>query len=171
MNRIGKTSAAPLAVFALCALAAAPSFGAIYIVRHAEKQVIEKEPNPPLSEAGVRRAKDLAQVLADVDLKSIFVTEYKRTQETAAPVAALKKLTPIEVKALEPEKLAERLKAGRPEEDVLVVGHANFPALLKALGIKEQVVVTEADYDNLMIVDLVGGNAILHRLHYGAASR
>ncbi len=149
----------------------ASALGTVYIVRHAEKMLIDKEPNPPLSEAGLKRAKDLAHVLRTAELKAIYVTEFKRTHETAGPTADAMGLVPIPTKALEPEKLAEVLKQKHSDESVLVVGHSNLTVLLKALGVTDAVKVTENDYDNLFIVDQNGdGGAVLHKLHYGATS-
>ena len=49
--------------------------------------------DPPLSAAGRARAESLAAMLKDTKLTAIFTTEFKRTQETAAPVAAAQHVT------------------------------------------------------------------------------
>lgn len=54
-----------------------------FIVRHAEKAATDGN-DPELSVAGQNRAKALARILKDSQLKTVFVTEFKRTQETAA---------------------------------------------------------------------------------------
>ncbi|MGE3181178.1 MAG: histidine phosphatase family protein [Phycisphaerae bacterium] len=69
--------------------AAMQSVKTVYLVRHAEK-ANEKEPDPVLSEQGAKRAAALSQVLRDVPVSSIFCTPYKRSQETAKPLADAK---------------------------------------------------------------------------------
>src|SRR5262249_7277886 len=56
-------------------------------VRHAEKA--ENDPkDPDLAPAGRARAEALAKILKDARISAIFTTEFKRTQETAAPTSA-----------------------------------------------------------------------------------
>src|ERR1700726_58877 len=57
----------------------------IFIVRHAEKADATKDPD--LSEAGRHRAEYLAKMLKDANISAIYATEFKRTQQTAAPLA------------------------------------------------------------------------------------
>ena len=45
----------------------------IYIVRHAEKQLVQ-DPDPELAQVGYIRAKKLAQILKDQEIKHIFST-------------------------------------------------------------------------------------------------
>ena len=58
----------------------------VFIVRHAEKASTGGN-DPDLSVEGQKRADALAQILKDSKITSVFVTEFKRTQETAAPTA------------------------------------------------------------------------------------
>ena len=51
----------------------------VYLVRHAEK--ISGE-DPLLTAGGNKRAGDLMRALKDKNIKRIYVTEYKRTQNT-----------------------------------------------------------------------------------------
>ncbi len=57
----------------------------VYLVRHAEKQ---KGDNPGLTEAGHARAEALKDLLLDKGVTHIYSTNYKRTLETAKPLAA-----------------------------------------------------------------------------------
>src|SRR5213593_3091142 len=58
----------------------------VVIVRHAEKAVSDGG-DPDLSPAGRARAEELARILKDSGITAIFTSEFKRTQETAAPTA------------------------------------------------------------------------------------
>ena len=70
----------------------------VFIVRHAEKASTGgKDPN--LSVEGQKRADALAHILKDSQITSVFVTEFKRTQETAAPTASAAHVSPIVIPA------------------------------------------------------------------------
>ena len=59
----------------------------VFIVRHAEKGSTGGN-DPDLSVQGQKRADALANILKDSEITSVFVTEFKRTQETAAPTVS-----------------------------------------------------------------------------------
>jgi broad specificity phosphatase PhoE len=61
----------------------------VFVVRHAERADagMQAQNDPPLSAAGEARAQKLAAMLADSGVKDIFATEFKRTQDTAKPLA------------------------------------------------------------------------------------
>lgn len=144
----------------------------LYIVRHAEK--VASAPgndDPSLSPAGVARAEELAHVLGSVDLRAIYVTPYRRTRETAAPLATAKRLTPIEV---EPEKLnvfADSVFTRHAGQAVLLVGHYDTAStVLQFMRSEQGVVIGDCEYDDLIVVTLCGKGEPLQvqRLHYGA---
>ena len=58
----------------------------VILVRHAEKMP-EPVDDPDLSAMGAYRAKALAGWLRDAGIEHIYVSQFKRTQQTAAPVA------------------------------------------------------------------------------------
>lgn len=154
---------AALFAFAACV----PGDAALYIVRHAEKKHPKKD-DSLLSRKGKKRAEALSRALRSVDLKAIFVTEYERTRQTAAPVAKAKGLTPTRIVSDDLAGLVAALKMRPHEEDVLVVGHSDtIPDLLKELGVTPAVVIAPDDFDNLFIVDMRDPDPPeLHRLHY-----
>src|SRR5262245_7501052 len=90
-----------LAVLALAALVAAGIARAddpptvVLVVRHAEK-ASPTAPDPSLSTAGRARARALAHVAGAASVDAIYVTQFKRTKETAAPLASELRLVPIE---------------------------------------------------------------------------
>jgi len=134
----------------------------IFIVRHAEKADASKDPD--LSEAGQVRAGALAKMLRDANITAIYVTEFKRTQETAAPLARTLSVSPISLTAKDVGTLATKLRASHG--NALVVGHGNtIPDLIKALGLSEPINIAENDYDDLFIVILSEKPQLL-RLHY-----
>src|SRR6476659_2641000 len=129
---------------ALAAVFAAGSAGAqraVFVVRHAEKQIDSNEPSVPLSEAGQARAKRLAAVLGRSGVTAIYSTDTVRTLATAEPLARALKISVRKYSAAGPDgrtdlrPLVRRMKSENPQDVVLVVGHSDtVPPLLEALG-------------------------------------
>ncbi len=135
----------------------------VFIVRHAEKATTGGK-DPDLSIEGQKRADALANILKDSQITSVFMTEFKRTQETATPTAKAAHVTPTVIPANDIGALAEKLRA--LTGNALVVGHGNtIPDLLKALGITTPVSIPEDDYTEIFAV-LLGDAPQLLRLHY-----
>lgn len=121
----------------------------VYVVRHAEKGVGE---DPDLSPRGKLRALTLPEALELEDLSAIYSTATKRTQQTAAPVAALTGLSVTRMPPEDYEGLLARVRshAGRA---VLVVGHSNtLPPMLNKLGVHDAVALEDDDYGDLFVV-------------------
>ena len=122
----------------------------VVLVRHAEK--LSEDQDPGLSEAGQARAERLAGMLGAAGLDAIYVSEAKRTQETAAPVAGATGLEPRVVPAEAPGRLVRRLKWRHRGDGVLVVGHVNtLPEIAEGLGVSIGL-VDEQDYGGLWVV-------------------
>ena len=148
----------------LVGLAFSSSFSqsTVFIVRHAEKADDSKDPE--LSEAGRARAEALANMLRDSKISVIYTTEFKRTQQTAAPLAKALALTVTTLPAENQAALVAKLRTSTATS--LVVGHGNtIPDIIKALGITEPVNIPDRDYDNLFVV-VLGEKPYLIRLHY-----
>ena len=143
--------------------AAANAAPVVFIVRHAEKASTGGK-DPELSVQGQRRADALANILKDSQFTSVFVTEFKRTQETAAPTAKAAHLNPIVVSAKDTGGLVGKLRALNGNS--LVVGHGDtIPDLVTALGIATPVSIPDDDYCEMFAV-LLGDTPQLVRLHY-----
>ena len=142
---------------------AADATPVIFVVRHAEK-VTTGDNDPHLSVAGQKRAETLARILKDSQITSVFVTEFKRTQETAAPTARAAHLEPTVVPAKDVAGLVAKLRA--LNGNTLVVGHGNtIPDLMKALGITTPIAIPEDDYTEIFLVSRRDPPQLL-RLHY-----
>jgi broad specificity phosphatase PhoE len=142
--------------------------GTIFLVRHAERADTlpgaKPSTDPSLSDDGRARAASLATVLKDADIRAIFVTEFKRTQETAAPLAQSLKVKPMTATSKDPAALVRQLK--NIDGNVLVVGHSNtVPEIIKSLGVSTPVTIGDNDFDNLFVVT-PGAPIRFLRLHY-----
>jgi len=143
-------------------LSTATAQSTIFIVRHAEKADATKDPD--LSEAGRARAEALAKTLRDARITAIYATEFKRTQQTAAPLAKALGLTVTTLPAKDNAALIAKLRASTG--NALIVGHGDtIPDLIKALGISDPINIAENDYDNLFVV-VLDEKPHLIRLHY-----
>ena len=143
-------------------LSTATAQSTIFIVRHAEKADATKDPD--LSEVGRARAEALAKMLKDANITAIYATEFKRTQQTAAPLAKALSITITTLPAEDNAALIAKLRASTG--NALVVGHGDtIPDLIKALGISDPINIGENDYDNLFAV-VLDQKPHLIRLHY-----
>jgi phosphohistidine phosphatase SixA len=135
----------------------------VIIVRHAEKAT-KGGNDPDLSSTGRARAEALARILKDSGITTIFTTEFKRTQETAAPTATSIHVAPTVLAAKDTAALVGKLH--QLDGNALVVGHGDtIPNILKALGINSSININDADYSELLIV-ILGDEPQLFRLHY-----
>ena len=160
MKPVRVTIAAAACLLSFAVTAAAQQH-VVFLVRHAERAATPAgQPagrsmlggeDPPLSPAGEERAARLAALLASADIKHIFTTEYRRTRDTARPLAEKLKVTAVMSAARDPEPLIDQVR--RAQGNVLIVGHSNtVPDLMKRLGVKETVAIADSEYDNLFIV-------------------
>jgi phosphohistidine phosphatase SixA len=165
-----KTRIALLAALVLFLPANAVAQTAVFIVRHAERAdtaaggtpMMAADPN--LSAAGRVRARSLATTLKDAGITAIFATEFKRTQQTAAPLAKALGLTVVTIAAADSAGLVAKIKAS--PGNVLVVSHSTrAPEVIKGLGVDTPPAVAESEFDNLFIVTR-GEKPALLRLHY-----
>lgn len=132
----------------------------VYVVRHAERADGGATPgtmsgapaDPLLSAAGSARADHLAAMLADAGITAIYATEFKRTQETARPLAVKTKVSVSTVAAAQTPALLNQLKTKHANDVVLVVAHSNtMPAIIKGLG-GPDIAIGDNDYGDLFII-------------------
>jgi len=131
----------------------------IYLARHAEKMAIGN--NPELTEIGQSRANNIAQQLSNTGITHIFSTDYKRTLQTATPLA--QKLN-LQIQSYNPARLvafAQQLKT--IEGKILVIGHSNTtPELTQLLSGQQVNKINENDYDDLFQVIINQKKAVLN---------
>lgn len=145
----------------------------VILVRHAEKAVVPGD-DPPLSPEGEARALALRDALRDAGVTVALVTRYRRTGDTALPLAqkAGVPMEKVEIGA-NVERHARRVAdavsrhAGRT---VLVVGHSNtLPAIIAALGGGAVGPIRDNEYDDLFVLQKpADGPVRLIRARYGA---
>lgn len=155
-------------VLALCpSLAAAQKL--VIVVRHAERAdggagTSMSQTDPLLSAEGEARAKRLAAMLADAGITAIYATEYKRTQDTAKPLAQKLGIEVRTRKSQDSAGLAAVLKAEHAKDVVLIIGHSNtLPNVIKAMG-GPDLTIPDAEYDAIYI--FVPATGVLTKIRY-----
>ncbi|MDO6445207.1 histidine phosphatase family protein [Colwellia sp. 1_MG-2023] len=130
----------------------------VYLVRHAEKVLTQK--NPPLTPCGIKRAEQLSVMLEQANIATIYSTEFVRTEQTAAPLA--QKLN-IPVQSYSPKDLAGFAKQVKQEKkNTVIVGHSNTtPQLTSFIANTLVNEITEQEYQMLYQVQFTGDKAQL----------
>lgn len=131
-----------------------------YFIRHAEKDTNDPQnKDPQLTEAGIKRAHNWAEVFKEVEFDVIFSSDFKRTRKTAEIIADSQEKT---VEIYDPKKLNdEKFQKKAQGKTVLVVGHSNtnphFVNLL--LDEKKYSDIADEESGSLFIVHVFPGGA------------
>lgn len=157
---------------ALAACASAPARDAdavtFIVVRHAEKGTDDAR-NPSLSEAGQARARRLAALLSNEPVHAAYATAYRRTYQTAQPVAAdhFFRITTYDAQ-IPASQFADQLRALNKTGTVLVVGHSNtVPEIVGALSGQPVAAMGDGEFDRLYRVRIgTDGKATLSQEAY-----
>jgi len=171
-----------LAIYTLIAIGLAWFFESqatttIIFVRHAEK-ALDAGDDPGLSAAGRRRVAELTRQLRDADVvagvDAIYTTQYRRTQETARPLADALDLPINQYDAADTESVLETILKRHKGKIILVVAHSNtLPELIANLGASKKVPpIAENEYDNIYVISIPWfGKTKTIRLRYGEPYR
>jgi broad specificity phosphatase PhoE len=128
----------------------------IILVRHAEK--VDASQDPDLSAEGKARAEKLAKIVKRYKPGAIYSTDFKRTRDTVAPIAAKRKL---KVEIYDAKKSADLIDAMMKSKTkrFLIVGHSNtIPGLANLLGKKEVFKnLDDSEYGVVYVVRLKDG--------------
>lgn len=154
----------------------------VIVVRHAEKAggaaMATMAADPPLSTAGTRRATALVAVLAGTPVDAIYSTQYRRTHDTALPLATQRAL-PIVARAAGRDAIADaaalvdHIRHVHRGQTVVVVGHSNtVPDIVAALSGVSVPPIADDEYSRLYTVALnADGDARVIAARYGAEPR
>jgi broad specificity phosphatase PhoE len=104
-----------------------------------------------LNATGHVRALHLAQTLEDKNIVAIYATGYRRTQQTAEPLAEKLGLQPRI--SNDARAVAESILRDHEGQTVLVVGHTDtIPEIIRQLGGESIAPIGEDEFDNMYIV-------------------
>jgi broad specificity phosphatase PhoE len=128
------------------------------VVRHAEKQLGTID-DPPLASEGEARAERLARLFGTTSDKgaiaAIYVTDTRRSQQTAAALAARLRLTPVVVPARDVAAAIRQASREHRGGNVLFVAHSNtIPDILRALAGIDIPEIPDDRYEDLYVVSV-----------------
>lgn len=127
----------------------------IFLIRDAE--AISPAPGAVLTPAGEKRAECLAQTLMDAGIKQIYVSDAKRSQQTAAPLAARLKVSPSTIPAKDVSTLVRNLLYGT-SGNVLVVGRGDtLPVVIQRLQAGNVPTIPDGEFGKLFVVTVMEG--------------
>jgi broad specificity phosphatase PhoE len=125
----------------------------IVVVRHADK--IDNSDDAALSPTGEAQAKRLAHVLKDMGISAIYATQFRRTIQTATPLADLLKIKLLTYEQTDVNGVAKEIRRKHRKDVVMVVGHrSTVPKVLKQFGASEPVALESSECDSLFILTL-----------------
>ncbi len=123
----------------------------IYLVRHAEKE--NDSTDPDLNQKGRDRADRLSRLMQVNNVQYIYSSDYKRTRQTAAPLA---RSIPLDITIYDPrhhDDLVEQLKK-HSSETSLVIGHSNSIPTLANLLVQQDLYTSlnHEEYNKIYVI-------------------
>jgi broad specificity phosphatase PhoE len=124
------------------------------LIRHAEK-ILSSSNDPHLSTKGWQRANELVHIFKAVDIDAVYASPYRRSIDTAKPLAKAKQLGILNYNPSELDSFAQKLLNTHMGETVIIVGHSNTtPQLINALSGTKYPNLDETEYDWVYFVDI-----------------
>lgn len=147
-----------------------PAVTKIFIVRHAEK---ESGKDPDLTPAGQARAGDLMRALQNEGVQKIYVSQYKRTQQTADSMRIMLKINTVQYMA---DTVCDNLVNTIMEnadfgKTILIIAHSNtIPQIIRKFGVTDYPYgdIPDNEFDNLFVITYKKEKAKLKKMKYGA---
>jgi broad specificity phosphatase PhoE len=160
-----------VAIVAFFVYRSASTTTVVVLARHAEKDLSSIQ-DPPLSPDGEQRAERLAQMFGRGKgigrIDAIYVSDARRTQQTAAPLAERLGKQAIVVPAADTKGLVSRVMHEHEGGSVLIIGHSNtVPELIHEFGDIDVPPIGDDEYDTLYVLSVPSfGRASVLRMEY-----
>ncbi|RSU57131.1 histidine phosphatase family protein [Sphingomonas koreensis] len=136
-------------ILAFACFLAAPALAKeppIYVTRHYDTPAGERDPD--LLPQGNARAEKLAKWFRGKKLKAIYVSDFKRTRQTAGPLAAARGITLETYDPRDTPAIVARARAAKAP--VLIVGHSNtVPDIVAGLGAERPAELVHENFGDL----------------------
>jgi len=149
-----------------------PGVTKIFIVRHAEK---ESGKDPVLTAAGNTRAGDLMRALQNEGVQKIYVSQFKRTQNTADSMRILLNINTVQYMAdTACDNLVNTImENGDFGKTILIIAHSNtIPQIIRKFGVTDYPYgdIPDNEFDDLFVITYKKEKAKLKKMKYGAKS-
>jgi len=143
---------------------------AIFLIRHAEQELDVED--PPLTEAGLSRARSWVGIFAKTDIKAVYTSMKRRTKQTGEIISQGLHIPMESIPRKDVTRLVSQIRMQNPEDRVLIITHKRqMPKIFKELGlsgeVSEKVTFSRSEYGNLFVFvpkGETGGEVI--QLHY-----
>lgn len=147
-----------------------PAVTKVFIVRHAEK---ETGKDPVLTPAGNIRAGELMRKLQNESVQKIYVSQFKRTQNTADSMRIQLKINTVQYMA---DTICDNLvntimENGDFGKTILIIAHSNtIPQIIRKFGVTDYPYgdIADNEFDNLFVITYKKKKAKLKKMKYGA---
>ena len=132
----------------------------IILVRHAEKADATSQ-DPELSADGKQRAERLVKVAGKYKPGAFYSTNFKRTRDTLAPLAAKRKKAVAIYDARKPAELLDQITKSKIKRHI-VAGHSNtVPGLANFIAKKDVFKnLDESEYGVIWIIRMKNGQIV-----------
>jgi 2,3-bisphosphoglycerate-dependent phosphoglycerate mutase len=132
----------------------------IILVRHTEKADATSS-DPELSEAGKERAQRLVKTIGKYRPGVFYSTDYKRTRDTVAPLAAKRKKEVKIYDARKPQELIDQIMQSKTKR-FIVAGHSNSIPGLANLLVKKNLFknLDESEYGTIWLIRIKDGKVV-----------
>lgn len=143
----------------------------VVLVRHAEKELSTID-DPPLTPDGELRAERLSKLFGRMTgigrIQAIYVSDTRRSQQTAAPLASRLHMAPVVIPGGDVGQIANHAMHDHRGGAVLIVGHSNtIPQIIERIGGIEVPPIADEEFDDIYVVSVPTlGKASLLRLEY-----
>lgn len=120
-----------------------------YVMRHLDTPAGERDPD--LTAEGRQNAQALVKWFEGKPIAAIYITEFKRTRQTATPLATARGLA---IKTYDPANTPALIAALKAEHGpVLIVGHSNtVPDIVEQLGGERPSALAHEDFGDVWTI-------------------
>ena len=133
----------------------------VVLIRHGER---DSSGADALSAAGKRRAALLVTMLLDTSVSTVLTSEFIRTKQMAAPLAAQHGVSPAPIASDDAAAKAQILNGG---PCTVVVGHSDtVPALIELLGGPSGIVIKSNEFDRMFVLTIQATHTSLLPMRY-----
>lgn len=139
----------------------------IYLVRHAEKDLNDTTANPPLTDAGKKRAQRLVKEINAGEIKAIYSTKYSRNLNTVQPLADSLNLEISTYEWHNWEPMLDEIRAN-DKSGVVICGHGDnlLPMIQYLNGEPPQDSLGKQEYDKIFVLTVKSDTALVKTITY-----
>jgi phosphohistidine phosphatase SixA len=139
----------------------------VYLVRHAEKDLLDTTDNPALTKEGVERSNLLVETLKGIDIDRFYSTIYQRNVNTLKPLAEIYKKEIQIYEWHDWKPMLEDIKKSK-QQNFIICGHGDnlLPMISYLGGVKPMKKLGHEEYDNLFKLIISHDTSLVEVIKY-----